>query len=221
MKENEASHFWHENLGRFLTDLPEGVSTGAVINHRTLKGIKPLRIGAVDAFYIATPTASFVLGRVEQQDGERVKFLGTEQFSARKYLAEWLIHQASAPFMVGVLGKANALPSLRVSHHVSQSYFCEAGGGFGFNLNVVRDAQEKIASLPWKKTVAPAIHQYSRLCQADPKTIEKDREKMQGILAKSPELRQILPLLKILPSSGEYTVLSWLNIEKPGAASET
>lgn len=216
MIKTDDCNFWHENLGRFLTEFPAGPSTTAFINHRTLKGIKLLRIGALDTFYIASRSESFLVGRVEKEDGKRVKFIGTEHLSARKYLAEWLIHKAAAPYIVGVIGKANPLPSLRVSHHVTQSYFCETGGGFGFNLDVVRNAQKMIESLSWKKTVAPAIHQYSRLCQADPKTVDRDREKMQSILAKSPELRQILPLLKILPNSGEYSVLSWLNIEKAG-----
>lgn len=221
MISNDPVSFWHENLGCALTTLSREASTGAIINHRTLKGIKPLRIGAVDAFYIVTSSTSFLLGRVEHENVERVKFIGTEHVSARKFIAEWLLNEAVGPYMIGVLGKASALSSLRLSHHITQSYFCEVGGGFGFNLSVVRDAQEKIGSLPWKKIIAPAIHQYSRLCQADQKTIDREREKMQALLIKTPELRKILPTLKVLPNSGEYTVLSWLNIEKTATAKDS
>lgn len=216
MNSSDPTTFWFENLGQFLSDNSPETTTACIIPHRTLKGIKSIRIGALDAFYIVTPAESILIGRVEQPDSSRVRCIGTENISARKYLAEWLLNSAEGPYMIGVLGKASAQSSLRLSHHITQSQFGEAGGGFSFDLQVVRNAQKKIALLPWKTIVAPAIHQYDRLCHATPQMIDREREKLQKLLLKTPELRSILPSLKVLPKSGEYTILSWLNIEKSG-----
>jgi len=116
--------------------------------------------------------------------------------------------------MAGVMGKGSANESFRISHHVSQSHFCETGAGFAFDLEVVRDAQKKIEPFSWKKVIAPAIHQYARLQHAEADSIAFEREKMNKLIAKCPELRQLLPKLNVRPSSGEYAILSWLNIEQ-------
>jgi hypothetical protein len=214
MKMNKALSFWHDRIGRYLKNSPLDMneSYSAVIPHRTKnKGVHPMRIGALEAFYIASMKTSYLIGRVELRDSDNIKFIGTENTSARKFIAQWLLTEATAPFMIGVIGKGSALESFALSHHIVQSVFCEAGAGFKFNLQIVREANKKISHLPWKK-VASAIHQYESLRHAEPHKLEDERRKMQKILAKEPDLRTILPQLKVLPHSGEYTILSWLNI---------
>lgn len=209
--------FWHEYMGKRLTNpsLALGESHKAILPHRTLsKDSYPMRIGALDLFYIVTPEKAVAIGRVALPDNDHVKFVGTEKVSARKYVAEWLLHEATGPYMVGVFGKADAEASFRISHHPSVSYFCEKGAGFGFDLELVRAAHKKIEHLSWQKVVSRAIHQYARFKQAEGEEQNLERFKLQKMLISEPTLREILPTLGILPNSGEYTILSWLNILK-------
>lgn len=208
--------FWHEHLGQYISDLPEAKSAGAVLPHRLNKGVGPLRIGAIDMFYIVTPEKSLAIGRLEMPESAHVKFVPTETVSARKFVAQWLVNsEAQGPFMVGVLGKADAVASMKISHTPALSYFCQAGEGFSFNMEVVRRAITLIGDLPWKKTVAPAIHKYATFLSATPGN-EQDKlmKELNGLLDKVPALRNILPRLKVLPKSGEYEILSWLNIDR-------
>ncbi len=161
---DEALQFWHSHLGRHLSDLPARESIGAFVPHRTLKGIQPLRIGQIDLFYIACPKEAIVIGRVEQGGIRPVKAVAAETTSARKFVAHWLIDQAVAPFMIGVIGRAHPHESMRISHHESKSHFCEAGTGFSFNLETVRRARDMIEGLQWKDIVVPALQQYEENC---------------------------------------------------------
>lgn len=214
MRENKGLIFWHEQIGKQLTTPPMecNESFAAIIPHRTKsKGTHTMRIGALDAFYIASRKKSYVIGRVELPDTEQIQFIPTESTSARKYVANWLVFEAEAPFMVGVIGKASALDSFKLTSHIVQSAFCQAGAGFTFDLDLVRKAHQKIAHLPWKK-VAAGIYQFEALRHAEPEDLDTERRKMNKLLSKIPDLRAILPQLKVLPNSGEYTILSWLNI---------
>lgn len=214
MRENKALTFWHEHIGKRLTTPPmeRTDSFAAIIPHRTKsKGVQNMRIGALDAFYVASPHKSYVIGRVELPETQQIQFIPTESTSARKFVANWLLFEAEAPFMVGVIGKASALDSFKLTSHIVQSAFCQAGAGFTFDLDLVRKAHQKIAHLPWKK-VASGIHNFEALRHAEPENLDAERKRMNKFLSKNPELRSILPQLRILPNSGEYTVLSWLNI---------
>ena len=209
--------FWHQTIGQYLTtpSLSPTDSPRAKIPHRTKeKGIQMMRIGAKDVFYIATPERSILIGCIEMEDTDHLHFVPSESCSARKYVAEWLLTNAVGPFMVGEIAQGDAHDSFRVSHHVTQSYYCQPGAGFFFDLELVREAQKKITNLSWKKIVAPAIHQYERMRHATDSDVVFEREKMMKLIKKTPELRQILPTLGVLPNSGEYNLLSWLNIEQ-------
>lgn len=147
-------------------------------------------------------------------DLEKVRFISSEQVSAKQFIAQWLIHEAQSPFMIGFLGNADPVDSFTVSQPLSRTIFCEANANFPINMDTVKDAHEKIKLLSWKKVVAPAIHQYHRFRIAESDTLEKERAKLDKLLSVTPELRGLLPKLGVLPNSGEYEVLSWLNIER-------
>lgn len=210
-----AIKFWAEHIGRRLDDsIADPETTAVTMPHRTLKGVKPLRIGAIDAFYIVSPSSSELIGRIEKPDQPGLVFVPTESVSARKYMAEWLVSVASVPFMVGVIGNANPNESMRISHTLDRCYFCEAGGGFSFSLEKVRRANALFSGLRWKQEVAPAIHQYQRFRLASGDEQMNQKDKLQKMLASNPGLREALVQSDVRPDSGEYTILSWLNIEK-------
>ncbi|WP_395009083.1 hypothetical protein [Undibacterium sp.] len=209
----KPTDFWHDNIGKYLCDLPSNQSTSALIPHRTQKGIQALRIGAIDAFYIATPAHSYVIGRIEIPGNQKISFVPIEEYSARKYLAAWLINDAVSPFIVGVISLANAASSMRISHHVTKSYFCEANAGFEFNLEKVRKALPLIQEFSWKKDIAPAIHLHSNWMHAEGDERQQLNIKLMALLKKNPSLRSILSTIDIRPNSGEYQILSWYNID--------
>lgn len=206
--------FWHENIGQHICTLPSSQSSGCTLPHRTLKGTKALRIGAIDSFYIATVDQSFLIGRVELPNSDRICMIATERHSARKYLATWLIEHGKGPFMVGVISLANAAPSFRISHHETKSYFCEANAGFEFNLEKIRKALSLIKDFSWKKDIAPAIHLHSNWMHAQENERLQLQTKLKALLTKTPALRTILSVIDIRPGSGEYQILSWYNIEQ-------
>lgn len=207
--------FWHEHIGSQLhNSMSPEQSTGAIVPHRTLKGVKPLRIGAIDAFYFGSRKTSFVLGRIDLQSTSCTQFIGTEDVSARRYLAQHLIDSASPPFICGLIGNANPVGSLKVTHAESHSTFCEAGKSFHFNLDTARDAYKMLSPFDWKKEVAPLIYALETY------RMEKDRHSIRVVKASElirkskSELAMAVNRAAIKPFSGEYTILSWANIEE-------
>ena len=207
--------FWHGCIGSQLdSSLSAQQSPGAMIPHRTLKGIKPLRIGAIDAFYYGSEKGSFVLGRLELPNTDSTQFIGTEDVSARRFLARYLIENAEAPFMCGVIGNASPVSSFKVTHAIARSTFCEAGKSFHFDLGKVREAYQLLSTFDWKKEVASLIY------AVETYRTEKNQRSLKWIKANeairkaSPDLRSAVNRAAIKPFSGEYTILSWANIEE-------
>lgn len=207
--------FWFEHIGTKLdsSSAPEE-STGLSIPHRALKGVKPLRLGAIDVFYIAAKPTSYLIGRIDLPSCEDIQIIGTETVSARKHIASWLINESTTPFMVGVIGNANPNASMSISHTPSRGQFCESGAGFMFNLETIRSALPLIAELNWKSDIAPALHQVAKYREAAGETKDYEKQKLLKLFNRKPELRHTISKLDIRPNSGEYTLLSWLNIER-------
>lgn len=206
--------FFHAHLGRHIGVEDGGSVKSARVPQRVKAGVSDLSLGQMDTFYIVAETRSMLIGRAELPDTPTVQFVATEDVSARKFIAEWLLGQASAPFMVGVISKAHPEPSFCVTHHIAQTTFCDTSGNVTFNLEIARQAYQLIKHLPWKTVVAPAIHTYSDFKLAPQENNQKERARLMKLLEKTPELKTILPKLEVRPNSGEYSVLSWANIER-------
>lgn len=207
--------FWHGCIGSQLdSTLSSQQSPGAIIPQRTLKGIKPLRIGAIDAFYYGSEKGSFVLGRLELPNTKGTQFIGTEDVSARRYLARYLIQDAEAPFICGVIGNASPVSSFKVTHAIARSTFCEAGKSFHFDLGKVRDAYRLLSAFDWKKEVVSLIYAIETYRTEKNQVSIKWKKASEAIRKASPELLSAINRAAIKPFSGEYTILSWANIEE-------
>lgn len=207
--------FWHLHIGSQLDKtLSSQQSAGAMVLHRTLKGVKPLRIGAIDAFYFGSDEANFVLGRIELNNTSTIQFIGTENVSARRYLALHLINRARPPFICGQIGNASPVASFKVTHAPSNATFCEAGKSFHFNLDKVRESHQMLSPFDWKKEAAPLIYALETY------RTEKDKHSVKWVKANElirkspPELVSSVNRAAVKPFSGEYTILSWANIEE-------
>lgn len=216
--------FWHEHLGRFMSDAateksgkatvptwlgkddPESVAKGKGVR------IAPWPIGAkIPLYYIATPAHSWVFGKVALDSTDRVSYrVGTaeERVDGRREIVRWLLENGTTPFMVGVITEANPNASFRVTHHHSRGFFCESSGGFAFNLDDVRADIAKLAGKPWKE-VATLIYRYDDFRNAAQGSPERERAKdgLAKLLKKIPEMQAILPTLKVKPGSGEMELL--------------
>ena len=89
----------------------------------------------------------------------------------------------------------------------------KAGRGVAW-MEVARQAYQQIGHLPWKQIIAPAIHTYSDYKLAAQGENQREKERLLKLLGKTPELSGILPKLEVRPGSGEYSILSWANIER-------
>lgn len=208
------SEFFYTYIGAKL-GAPAHAGIKAVrIPQRVKEGVKDLSLGQMDCFYIATPHGpSRLIGRIELPSRPDLQFVDTETTSARRYIAQWLLNDAAAPFIVGVIGKAHPEASYRITHHLAATQFCDTAGNFPINVELARVAHRHIARLDWKKIVAPAIHAYNDYIQASHGS-NQEKDKLQKLLAKTPEITRLLPIINIRPGSGEYTMLSWANIEQ-------
>src|SRR5690606_21471195 len=124
-------------------------------------------------------------------DMPELKFISSEEVSAEKLTAQWLINEApiNELWMIGVIGNANPAESLRISQPPGLCAFGEASGGFEFNLGIVKEAVKLIGDTPWKKDVAPAIHAYEEKLRAsvsqDTFRITKANEKLDKLFKKN------------------------------------
>lgn len=213
--------FWHHYLGHFLSDMPAHKSSKAAVPTRLGKEgapegkgkrIAPNVLGAgVSTGYIITPTHAWVIGRIAMDNTEQVSFVATDSAKPvrdRKYIATWLVEQATAPFMVGMIGNASPNSSFRVSPHIRQGFFCEAGGGYTFNLDMVRKDVASIGDLAWK-LIGHGIHAYDAYRNTEPASPARAiaQAKLVKLLEKTPALRSILPKLFVRPHSGDYELL--------------
>lgn len=64
--------------------------------------------------------------------------------------------------------------------------------------------------MPWT-SLAPAIHRYEALRNAEPRSraAEVAKAQLNKLLAATPVLRGLLPRLHVRAGSGEYQLLSW------------
>lgn len=205
--------FWHNCIGQHLVPGSAAANSSQLaVPMRTKKGVKSLRLGAIDAFYIASLHGSQIIGLLELPSTPELRQVPSETTSARKHIAQWLLRSAEPPFLLGVIGKASPIASLRISTVLSHCYFCEAGKGFTFDLGRVRAAHALFEPFPWKTVVAPAIHSYDRFrMNADPSPAEK--KALLDRFAKNEGLRSAIVNAGVKSRSGEYTILSWSNIE--------
>ena len=222
---NQNLEFWHTNLGRHLSSAAMEASAKALVPTRMGKEgaengkgarVAPNALGAmIDAYYIVTPGHSWLLGRVAMTNTDGVTFVATdgpEPTNAARFIGRWLMEDAVAPFMVGVIGNANPNSSFRISEHTARSAFCENGGGFVFNLDDVRADVAMLGRETSWRSVAEAMWIYQDARLADKSTVAGAAalERQRKLLSKSPEFRSLLPKLRARPGSGEARVLSWI-----------
>ncbi|MDK9702522.1 MAG: hypothetical protein OEL20_05235 [Sulfuritalea sp.] len=178
------------------------------------KRTAPHPLGAgISLYYIVTPGQSQVIGKLALDDRPEVRVIAMDAPDARrpnKLQAEWLIHEATTPFLIGMYGSANPNASFQVSHHPVMATFCDPSANIPFNLEWLREDVARIGEFPWL-TLAPAIHRYDALRNAESGSVEAEKAKAQltKLLGASPVLRTLLPKLHVRPRSGEYQILSW------------
>lgn len=209
--------FWHENLGRYLSSEAPAATLKARIPTRMKKGIGPNPLGAgISAYYLVSQGHAWLFGLIEQPDTAQVTFVPSDKgrSPATSEIAKMLVEgKVETPLMVGVIGNASPLASLRLSTMRDRIEWCEAGKNFQFNLNAVQNAIGKIGQLLWWKEVRPALFQYHAMLEArrsgNAERTEKEQKKMVALINKTPALATLLPTLDIRPNSGEITVLGW------------
>lgn len=205
--------FWHQCVGRHLSDGLPAETLSPFVPTRLKKGVGPNRLGAgIDAFYVACPEGSHLIGKLEMTSVPGLTFHPSEEQSGQRFIAHWLMHEAplDEPWMIGVISKANPLRSLALSQPPALCEFCQTSGNFSFNLEAVRQAHQLMGDLPWKAVVAPSIHAHARFLSAATETErEAARTRLTDILSKTPSLKGVLRQLRAAPGSGEYEILSW------------
>ena len=219
MSELDAINFWHSHLGRHLSDALPAASSKARVETRMKKGVGLNTLGAlISAHYIVTHDKAWLIGKIARENTANVTFVpsdGDERVSGEQFIARWLVsNDFVTPCMIGVIGNANPNGSFCISHSSAKIFYCEAGKGFSFDLNKVKRAKELIGEMSWRDTISPAIRQYYALIDARASgtafAIQKENTKMIKMLAKSPQLVQMIPEMDVRPGSGEYVMLSWL-----------
>jgi hypothetical protein len=215
---NNAVLFWHSHIGQHLNpDLSAQDSVHAFVPTKQSKaGVAPLRLGAgIDAGYIVSGSGSYLIGKVVMPDAHGLTFVNSEEVSFERFIARWLADKAPAtePWMIGVIGKANAQASMQISAPPGLCYFCQNNAGFSFDLNKIRKAIEIIGGMPWKAAVATSLHGL-RKRNGFPPGNQKDaaNENLLKLFTKYPGLNKILSELEksgVKAGSGEYQVLSW------------
>lgn len=214
--------FWYGCIGRYLApDVEPAASTKIGVQTRVKKGIASNTLGAgIDAFYIASPGKSVIIGKLEMPNMPGLSFVPSEDGSGEKYIAQWLVNDAplDAAWMIGVIGNANPNASMKRSQPPALCRFCAAGASFEFDLSIVRQAVVIMGDLDWKKDVAPALHTFQSRQQANAAgnsaKVESDNKTLQKAFTKAPALKYALLALcrlPLKPGSGEYEVLSWYN----------
>lgn len=221
---SEGLQFWHENLGRFMSDAaPERSGKAAVPTwlgksdpESVAKGkglrVAPWPIGAkIPLYYIATPAHAWVFGKVAMESTDRVTFrvgLGEDKVDGRHEIVRWLMEEGDAPFLVGVVTEANPNDTFRISHHPTRGFFCESSGGFSFNLEETREDAALVSGKPWRE-VATAIYRYDEFRRAPHGSPERmlARDNLAKIFKRMPELQSVLPKIKARPGSGEMELL--------------
>lgn len=222
----QALSFWHDCIGRHIAPQlsPKESPMTSLPTRMLKKGVGQNRLGAgINAFYIAQPGDSCLIGKFAVEDMPCLRFIDSEKISGEKYIATWLAESAplNSPWMIGVIGKASPIESFYISQPPGLCAFSQASSGFEFDLRLVKDAVKLIGETPWKKEVAPAIHAYEGKLRASATgnqgQIDKANDKLLKMFAKTPEVRTLLIELNKLPikaRSGEYQILSWYNRER-------
>lgn len=214
--------FWYKCIGQYLSpNTAPASSTKVSVSTRLNKGIGSNTLGAgIDAFYVASPGKSFLIGKIEMPDIPGLSFVPSEDGSGEKFIAHWLVNDAplDSAWMIGVIGNANPNASMKRSQPPTLCRFCAADASFEFDLAIVRKAVAVIEGLDWKKEVAPVLHTFQSRQQAsaagDIAKVEADNTSLQKAFAKVPALKSALLALcrlPLKPGSGEYQVLSWYN----------
>ena len=215
--------FWYLHLGRHLSGASPTLSTKAPIPTRLGNGaareprVAPNPLGAgIGCHYIVTPAHAWLIGRIALEDTPLVTFVPTDRpadaggVRGDQFVARWLIDEATTPFLVGTIGNANPNASLTLSRHEKIGVFCDTGGGFRFDLTLVRADERVIRALDidWP-TIGQALHLY----EEDRRSARHQngriaaRARLDKILSKHEALRDALPRLHVRPRSGEYELL--------------
>lgn len=213
---------WYECIGRHLApDCEPDASTKVGVMTRMLRGTGLNTLGAgIDAYYIASPKKSYLIGKVEMPNLPELEFIPSEEVSGEKFIAQWLVKEApdDQPWMIGVIGNASPNASMKASHPLALCCFCGASSGFDFDLGIVRQAVAIIGEMDWKKEIAPALHTFQSRQLAssigDDGKVERENLKLLKAFEKTPGLKAALLDLCRLPlktGSGEYEILSWYN----------
>lgn len=211
----EGFEWWAEYLGRHLTkDGEEPTEPGLLLPTRTKKGVADMRIGCIDVQYAISEDHAHLVGRIEMPSTANLTVVPAETHSGLQYVASWLIREAKAPFMVGIISLANPARSMEVTWHGSLGVFCRSGGSFTFDLGRLRAADDAFAGFNWKTQITPALYlaRDARMLSGDLQKTAKN--KLMALFAKTEGLAQAITSVDIQAKGGEHTLLGWSKIEK-------
>lgn len=224
--------FFHRHIGRYLTPGPDPAAGLSVLLPTRCGGkakeasIKQLRIGALDAYFWAAEAGSGFVSRIDGDSEPAflsktpIKMVPSESESGEKYLAQWLLFEAKAPFMVGMIGRASPLKTLKVSPHEKMGTFCRSGGNVTFDLPALRAAYQLFKPFEWF-WVNKALEQRERYQMACEEKRKGERDKLIKMFEKMPGLQEAIQASPIKPFSGESVILGWANIQRQSNFSTT
>lgn len=173
--------------------------------------VSNLRMGAKDVFFLCTAERAVIISPYQVTDSPFLEVRTTAKAGPKKQIAQLLLELPEQPFMAGVISKANAEKALRVSPHTRLGYFCEMGAGFAFDLGKVKDARESMGDLNWK-VVQQALYRLQD-ARFEPSKQEAAHKELVKACRAHPDLEGFLEGTDIIPGSGEFELLSWLNFD--------
>ncbi len=208
--------YFHEHIGRHLIGAGAGseyISPHKIfIPQRTSKDVKTLNLGQIGITYIACPEGSIIIGRLEHPSTPELQIIRSEDVSADKYMAHWLLNREVGGFMVGYIGKAAVESTFKLTHALARTTICDSSSPMMVNLKEVKETLKLIqdAGIPWK-IFATALHTYAayRAHQSN-----ASKEKLNKQLINTPALRRVLPQCPVMTNSGEYKILSAYHIDR-------
>lgn len=211
--------WWAEMVGARLTaDGKPPIDTNLSFPTRTQKGLKPQRLGAGNGmshpgfYYMGSPDQAIVISKYELPKRPDLLSVPLETTAAFRYMGQWLIETAKAPFIIGAVGLSSMTRELEVSRHEHLCVFNQNLNSFTFNLEVVRRAFDLLKPYPWKGAANMAISLLPATKQPGSAGI-RAREALLKLDAQHAGLMQAVIAARITPDSGEHRVLGWYYIQ--------
>jgi hypothetical protein len=207
--------FWHEHIGRHISDQGMNASAGALVDFHTKNGVKKCRIGTCGpTYFFASERRSFLLcdALVDGRIGP-VELVGKRTASKRPtaYLSQYLLGLPDdfGYFMVGAIGKSNPVSSFHISTHVADAVFCERSASRSNFMVNLRRARQAVAvatrnNYPVLNRAVNDVEVALDFPEEGSKRLLAHEKKTPGIVEEAKEFYQLAR-----PRSGEWLIARW------------